>query len=124
MRGHLPLIAMRRSRKRPSIFVAVDIHPGGHWLADNWHQWQDQPPQIAVDPSDQIELLDLRFLIALDVCISADEQYADVARRLGEACLRSGASRVFGGLHRVRNSCGELETVELFDSKGILVWPE
>lgn len=123
MRGHEPLIAMRMRRRKPSTFVAMDIHPGRHWLAEHWHEWEGLGPQIVVDPSEAIGLLDLRFLVCLDVCISGDVGHADQVRRLRESCAAAGAARVFGGLHRARNDLGELETVELFDSEGVLTWP-
>lgn len=120
MRGHAALIAMRQRNIKPELFVSVDVG-GGRWLADHWHA-EGMQPFILIEPEDAPARLDLRFLVGLSVCVCGLE--ADAARVYGvrDACQRAGAARVYGGLHRLKNKHGELESVEGFDSKGELVW--
>lgn len=93
MRGHEPLLAMRRNGKRPA-HVTLHSHAG------RAHAWWAYPeglpfPEVHVEPADTPELLDLRFLVGLPVIVDAG---ADVARmrRLVLAAESAGAERVYG----------------------------
>ena len=120
MRGHLPLIAMRQRRQRPT-FVSVDVGEQPKWLCDHWHEL-GLKAYILVEPSDPVERLDLRFLVKLTMHFSAHVDDAERARKVFDACIAAGADRVIGGLHRI--VAGQHETVELFDSAGVLQWLE
>lgn len=121
MRGQAPLIAMRRDRKRPALFVSIDVGPMGPWLANNWHL-QGLMPCLLVEPADVVDRLDLRFLIGLDVNVSGYEVDAARVRQVFEACLRAGAARVMAGV--MRDVGVEVRTVHHYDSKGEIEWQE
>lgn len=119
MRGQSPLIAMRQRNIRPDTFVSVDVG-GGRWMADNWHA-EGLQPFVLVEPDDAPARLDLRFLVGLVVHVSGMEWDSARVYAVREACSRAGAARVLGGLCRL-NGHGVIESVEGFDSEGILVW--
>lgn len=121
MRGHLPLVAMRKARTRPSLFVSIDVGPMGPWLADNWHT-DGLMPCLLIEPKDTVSRLDLRFLIGLDVNVSGYEVDAQRVRQVFDACLEAGAARVMAGV--MRNVAGEVRTVHHYDSKGEIEWQE
>lgn len=120
MRGHEPLAAMRKRRQRPS-FVSIDVGTEPKWLVDNWHT-QGLQAYLLVEPSDQIERLDFRFVVGLLVHVSGHVNDRKRVLAVYEACQRAGADRVLGGMHK--NVRGQLETVEHFDTAGVLTWPD
>lgn len=99
MKGHLPLIAMRRQGARPDVvFLDVD--------ADRLEQWRNWPADcpsratVQVDPTDSPARLDLRFLIGLLVVVSGSD--ADRVQRIGQACQDAEALRVITTVHELR----------------------
>lgn len=88
MKGHEPIVAMRRAGKRPSIVFLNDFP-----CATDWPRFGDHPT-VEVH-GDQPEWLDLRFLVGLNVSISASTEKR--GRRLLEACKKAGASVVGAG---------------------------
>lgn len=120
MRGQDPLIAMRRNRQRPTMFVSIDVD-GGTWLADHWHA-EGLQPFILIESSDAPARVDLRFLVGLDVHVSGPESARERVSRIAKACAASGARRVLQSL--TRTVCGESRTIEHTDTKGIIEWHE
>lgn len=119
MHGHEPLIALRLRGQRPTL-VGVHIGPDRDWLASHWQEWEGLTPHLLIEPADSIASLDLRCLVGLMVDVSGDVSDAPRVRRVFDACVAAGASRVMGALHRTR---GEIfEVVEHMDSAGVLTW--
>lgn len=101
MRGHEPLIAMRRRGLRPQAVWLVDdapekpLHCGTR--LDWWAFRDPQPAQVCIDPSDSPVRADLRFVLGLPVhVLMADQQRM---RDFAEAAQRAGAASVFGASH-------------------------
>lgn len=87
MRGHQPLIDMRRQRILPSdsAWVLDMDSPVGDWLSRNWHGFAPSggplQPHIAVGADDVIEVLDFRCLVGMTVHLQAGRG-DDRAKRL------------------------------------------
>lgn len=89
MRGHEPIIAMRKTRRAPAIVFLNDGWYDG--MARHWHENGDHAT-VETKGDESIESLDLRFLVGLTVSISSDSE--DRAKRLMEACKAVGAKRI------------------------------
>lgn len=94
MRGHEPLIEMRRAGVRPNVaaWVSDNDDPLDRWFSRNWHGYDlgtGLQPHIAVDDTDVIEVLDFRCLRGLIVHLHADRS-DDRAKRLFAAIRKVG----------------------------------
>lgn len=93
MRGHLPLISMRRQRAVPqAVFVDVDIDP-----FEQWRTWPTETPNHAhllVEAVDAPRRLDLRCVVGLTVIVTGFDDARVEA--VFEACRSAGAARVIG----------------------------
>ena len=103
MRGHEPLIALRRQGLKPSL-VDIDLEPCPWRNWSTWPEWTTVP-QIEVQPADSIRLLDLRFLVGLTVQVSGYE--AARVWSMFDACRQAGAARVLGFVHRPSGGTAE-----------------
>ena len=97
MKGHLPLIAMRRAGKAPVLVSLYDTD------VCQWRDWQDWEelgalPQILIESTDAPHRLDLRFLVGLRVTIAVSS--ADRLTALAGACRRAGAVQVVGSARK------------------------
>lgn len=107
MKGHERIIAMRKTGRMPSVGVNVSqssICPWFDWL-------ETKVPGVMtvwIEPSDKPEKLDLRFLVGLHVCVTAD---GDVSQDLVDACVKAKAARV------VKTANEEGRLVVLWDSE-------
>lgn len=101
MRGHLPLLAMRRRGLKPAFVTLSDIEPPA------WPKWAElQPfPDVCIEAADSPDLLDLRFVVGLPVVVSIDDETR--MRRLVLAAEKAGASRVYGCAAGVPTICTE-----------------
>jgi hypothetical protein len=89
MRGHQPLIAMRRRGIRPaSVWLSVDMPDP---MTADWQQWA-KSAAVDIDPTDSIGLLDLRFTVGMLVCIQGLNRERCMA--LHERCREAKAARV------------------------------
>lgn len=88
MRGHEQIIALRKQRLAPEI-VFVNDYP----CQTDWHIHGDYPTICTA--GDKIEYLDLRFLINLNVSISAPTE--ERAKTLFKAVQAAGATQVAAG---------------------------
>ncbi len=86
MRGHEPIIAMRRSGKRPGIVFLNDFPCKTDWAEYGEHA------TVQILPGEAIEALDLRFLVGLTVAASGSTD--ERARKLLEACKTAGAKTI------------------------------
>lgn len=96
MRGHTPLVAMRRAGlKPPAVFVDVDAGPHALPSWAQWHRWGSLP-DIDIDATDSLLRIDWRWAVGLTVHVSggSDERVRTVTRLLVEA----GAARVISSL--------------------------
>lgn len=92
MRGHDPILTMRRNGSRPS-HVTLAVHSG------KAYDWWTTPellafPEVQIEPADVPELLDLRFLVGLPVVLDVGTE-SHRMDRLMAAVLAAGASRVY-----------------------------
>lgn len=103
MRGHEPLLAMRRRGLTPTSVWLVDTPPPRP-LRDgtrlDW--WAFRPAleaEVFIETADHPQRVDLRFVVGLPVHV----QMADPVRMraFAEAAQRAGAARVFGASHEV-----------------------
>lgn len=119
MRGHEPLLQLRERGKKP-FFVSLTVGPKRSWIAEHWHE-QQTFPHVLVEPTDAIDLLDLRFVLGCHVDVDGDTAHGDRVRALHSACVKAGAGRVVGAIHRERKN-GEIEIIEYLDSAGVLTF--
>ena len=118
MRGHHPLIAMRRHGNRP---VSVTISTDGGDAMKTWRVWPwDWPGQacIQIDADETASLLDLRCLVGLPVSVvGCDPVRVD---EIAEVCKKHDASRVIS----VYLKAGPVYRVtEINDTAGFATWP-
>lgn len=94
MRGHEPLIAMRLRGLKPASCWLTDVDAAG--LCREWQNWAESraKPLVLVEPGENLQRLDLRFLVGLDVFVDMVEP--DRMRAVVEACDAAGAHRVVG----------------------------
>lgn len=91
MRGHEPLLALRRKGLKPRM-VFIDA------FEDSDNSWRDWPtndpthPQIEVLADDSIAGLDFRFVVGLTVMVTGHDKARVNAIR--GACIDAGAKRV------------------------------
>lgn len=90
MRGHAPLLAMRRSGVRPEL-VRFELDPMRWQDWATWPDWSDVP-MIEIEPGDTIRRLDLRYSVGMPALVCG----TDPARLLAmvEALKAAGAKRV------------------------------
>ncbi len=86
MRGHEKLIEYRRMGKSPR-----DVFVNDYPCNTDWYENPGDHATISTD-GDDVELLDLRFLVGLTVHISSPSEIR--AKALFEACKRAKALRV------------------------------
>lgn len=118
MRGYQPLFDLRMAGLKPA-FLSIDVGTEPRWLCDHWHKL-GLSAHILIEPKDRLETLDLRAVVKLLVHVSGHVDDAVRVRRVFDICVQAGADRVLGSLHRLVG--GQLETVEHFDTAGVLEW--
>lgn len=96
MRGHQPLIAMRRNGKKPRL-VCINAHAVDASLLE-WNRWVETLPiaQVEILPTESVASLDLRFLVGLPVVVDGHD--ISFVRRLHDACIAAGASTVLSAV--------------------------
>ena len=92
MRGHLPLVAMRRRGFKPDCCWLTDLDVLE--LYRDWHLARNGTPWVLIEPGESLERLDLRFLVGLQVFVSIDDP--ERMRAVVEACRTAGAARAIG----------------------------
>lgn len=122
MRGHEPLIAMRRAGVTPQS-VWFDLDGGDAWktwsagMATRWKRFPDAVgnAEILVEAGDSIPRLDLRFVVGLQAWVGGSDERR--VRQLHEACVEAGASRVLSTVFR-RDEKGMPRTALMLDTAG------
>ena len=99
MRGHQALLTLRSQKKRPQ---GVWISHGRSPDCMVWHLAADTLPypEIEIMPTENPEVLDLRFVVGLTVHVSGCHDYK-IAKKLHEALKQAAARRVI-------TVCGDL----------------
>jgi len=92
MRGHEPLIAMRKAGRRPACVFLNDF-----LCQTDWPQYGDSAT-VSIH-GDAPETLDLRFLVGMTVSVLATDE--NRARTILEACKAAGAEIVAIGCARM-----------------------
>ena len=90
MKGHEAVIAMRQSGRKPG-FIFINDYP----CATDWERFDDYAT-VSIDPKEQPEWLDLRFLIDCRVSVSSTSEKR--AQGLFEACKAANVSLVAAGV--------------------------
>lgn len=116
MRGHEPLIALRRRGLRPAL-VDIDLEPCPWRNWSTWPEWTTVP-QIEVQPGDSIRLLDLRFLVGLTVQVSGYD--GPRVWVLADACKAAGAARVLAFVQVSSPDGMTVRTTEARDSAALV----
>lgn len=98
MRGHEPILAMRRKGQRPAVVFLNDFP-----CNTDWTQFGDHATVCVA--GDNPELADLRFLIRLDVSICSRDEcrargFMEAAKRAGAATVAASAPVFDGGYWR------------------------
>mgnify|MGYP003387064382 CR=1 FL=1 len=110
MRGHLPLIAMRRKGFRPATAV-LEFGPLS-WFSANWHRDAivKSGAHIDIEDADNVQTLDFRFVIGMVVMISGEQRDRVVLAH--QACRNAGAAKVISHVQRPTGKPdGSFETV-------------
>lgn len=89
MRGHEPIIAMRKAGRKPAIVFINDFD-----CPADWPEWEGDHATVCV-AGDTPEALDLRFVLGLSVSITGATE--NRAKRLMQACKDAGATTVAAG---------------------------
>lgn len=101
MRGHEPIIAMRRRGVRPASVWLTDAPPPKP-LADGtrldwWAFGKILPAEVSIEPGDHPLRTDLRFVVGLRVHVMLDDP--ERMHAFVQACRDAGAAQVFGASH-------------------------
>lgn len=95
MRGHQPIIAMRRRRICPAIvFIDTDYDALRCWR--DWPSVDASVAEVQIDPGDIPELLDLRWLVGLKVIVTGSDPQRVAA--MDKACREHQARRVIAAV--------------------------
>jgi hypothetical protein len=92
MQGHAELIAMRSKGRRPA---AVNLHIAAQWPAKPGAF--DMPcHEVFAHPAESPQRADLRFVVGLDVVVTAPEGEGANVLPWCRACVAAGAAQVIG----------------------------
>lgn len=123
MRGHEPLIAMRKAGSLPSKTAFVTDMPTRLGVMQAWERWEAQGqlerllPSIDIDPSDSPERMDWRCLTGLIVHVTGfDSNRLDAIVTAIEAVK---PKRVIASLHDRKTA----EAIHISDTAGHIAWP-
>ncbi len=114
MRGQEPLIAMRMAGAVPLSVEIRDEAPS--WVSAEWQQHCPRFAQLAIDPGEPLDGLDLRCVVGLPVQVASSSR-----ERLGQLLRRvksESPGRLLGLLFDDRS-----ELVAVYDSEGVATWP-
>lgn len=119
MRGQDALIAMRLRGRAPKAVAVETELTGAHNLAKNWPSLGTGFAHIAIDPAESLVGMDFRCMVGLRVHIDGGDEKRVEA--VFNAIKAAGAGRVLASVFKPRGQ--EFETVRMFDSEDLLVWP-
>ena len=107
MRGHLPILAMRRAGLRPTMVTMSDFPTETRC----WRDWPEETAhaEVEIDRTDTPARLDLRYLVGLTVMVYGYN--AGRVHALGDAAKRAGAARVLRIVLKVERMQATCESV-------------
>jgi hypothetical protein len=115
MRGHEPLLQMRRLGAKPRMVTLLTTPGFDRWVS-TWPALFPEYPEVEIGSDETPERLDLRCLVGLQVRVQgADEQRVE---RVARAAAAAGAARVIAAVHDE-----QLDLVRITDTQGALTWP-
>jgi len=124
MRGHEPLLAMRRAGRVPdAVWLSLDPDPEWRtWPAALGVRWKRYPDavgsaRVEIDPSDIPARLDLRFVVGMVTWVHGSN--LGRVEQLHRACAAAGAKRVLSAVVEV-DARGEHRTTAMLDTDGIM----
>lgn len=123
MRGHMPLIAMRRKGAMPDmVWVETDRDDA----VRQWHHWPVDTPHIAhieIDRDDPVHRMDLRCLVGMRCTVVGQD--SGRVQQVVRACIDAGAARVIAAHTTVSINRGEptATTHWLIDTALEGAWP-
>lgn len=92
MQGHQTLVAARQRGRKPA---AVNLHIAAEWPCKPGVF--DMPAhEVFVTPAESARRVDLRFLVGLDVFVTAPENEGAAVLPWCQACVAAGAAQVIG----------------------------
>lgn len=118
MRGHQPIIAMRRRGITPALVQIGTDEPAGLRM---WRDWPELCPAVAwvqIDADEVAAALDLRFVTALTVSVTGSNP--DRVEAVAQACRDHHADRVIAVCTEQH---GECSVIGITDTEGMLTWP-
>ena len=113
MQGQAELIAMRQRGRRPA---AVNLHIAAQWPCKPG--LFDMPAhEVFVTPAERPERSDLRFLVGLDVFVTAPTGEGECVQPWCAACVAAGAAQVIGFEETTSERAPALSDRLLFDGR-------
>lgn len=121
MRGHEPILALRRRDRKPADEVHIELAAwpkarGNRFAVEAVKHFRSE--RVFVEPGDPIDRLDLSFAVGLDVVVHGCD--GDRVERLYAALQRHKARRVIANCGRVVDGVGQLDFV--LDTEEVLTW--
>jgi hypothetical protein len=119
MKGHEAIIATRMESKKPvMVFLCAD----GYSAVDTTPK--NPLADLVIFPHEDLECLDLRFLVGLTVSISGENHSRVTA--VTESCIKAKAKRVISNYATIKHTpYGPVsELVRVDDTEGVLQWEE
>ncbi len=110
MRGHEPIITMRRNGRKPATVYLETSMWAPEWA--DWPRTDQVDARVHIEARDSIERLDLRFVIGCQVRIDGNDQPR--VRDLFAAARDHGAERVIAHVMQARRDTFDI--VEILDT--------
>jgi len=117
MIGQSHLIEMRMRRKAPR-WIEVETTAGMDAWAKHWPTKGPESCHVYIDPTENLQRLDLRCFCGLEVKVVGEDQRR--VREVFDAIRDEAAGRVIGTVLE-RKPWG-FETVEMLDTEGLMTW--
>jgi 2-keto-3-deoxy-L-rhamnonate aldolase RhmA len=92
MRGHEKLIEMRREGLRPVGGIYLDTNPSNDYWSRHWTEHSMSTAFVDIEPRENIEKLDIRFVTGLDVVVVGENESR--VMRIGLKVFDAGAAKV------------------------------
>jgi hypothetical protein len=113
MRGHEEIIKMRMQGYAPD-YINLDDFAKPNRMIDWQKKFDESFTPIVCVSGDQIEMLDLRFLVNLTVNITSENEQR--AKKLFDRAKKAGAKTVIAGYIVIKGESGKTEWMESWHS--------
>lgn len=118
MRGHEPLLTMRRRGFVPHSVTLLTTLGYDRWVA-RWPAETPQWPEIEIAPDETPERLDLRFVVGLPVHVVGHDEVR--VERVARCAAAAGAGRVIATVFDGHGPSSGV--IRITDTQGALTWP-